>query len=319
MLRQHGRTVALIGLVGLGLMIPATTHAANCSQAETHYKAAQVHPPRAERLLEKAISECPSHAGALNNLAVIREFQGRLADALALYHRAIAVEPNGAAPYAGLGDILMMRKNFGGAAKAYQTFLSKLKNEKLKGDPSGLAPYEADYERRLQLARSHLNPEQAQKNGSAAASNRNIVTAKAITRSLTTKPKKTRFRGLGLAVRAEPSIDLQILFDFNSDGIKKESLSQISEIAKALNSNKLQHALILIEGHTDSAGSDQYNLTLSHRRAAAVQRMLTKRFGVDIRRSKIKGLGEKAPIFSNNLDAGRAKNRRVTIVNLSKK
>ena len=278
MMRQRGRTAALIGLVGLGftflgLSIPASTYAANCSQAESHYKAAQVHPPRAERLLEKAISECPSHAGALNNLAVIRESQGRLADALALYHQAISAEPNGPAPYAGLGDILMMEKDYGGAAEAYQTFLTKLQNDKLNGDPSGLAAHEADYQRRLQTARSHLTPEQVPKrtqvkkakrtpeNVSAPPSNQNIVTARAITRSLTTKPKKSRYRGLGLAVRTEPSIDLQILFDFNSDGIKNESLSQIGEIAKALKSAKLQNARILIEGHTDSAGSDQYNLT----------------------------------------------------------
>ena len=324
MLRQCGRTAALIGLVGLGLTFlgssfSASTYAANCSQADSHYKAAQVRPPQAERLLEKAISECPSHAGALNNLAVIRESQGRLAEALALYQRAITAEPSGPAPYAGLGDILMMKKNFSGAAEAYQTFLTKLKDDKLKGDPSGLAPYEADYQRRLQTARSHLPPEQAQINEPAPPSKQDIVTARAITRSLTTKPKKPRFRGLGLAVRTEPSIDLQILFDFNSDGIKKESLSQIGEIAKALNSPKLQNTRILIEGHTDSAGSDQYNLTLSQRRAAAVQHMLTKRFGMDVQRSEINGLGEKAPIASNHSDAGRALNRRVTIVNLSKK
>jgi outer membrane protein OmpA-like peptidoglycan-associated protein len=319
MLRQRGRAAVLIGLVGLGLSFPASTHAANCSQAEAHYKAAQVHPPRAESLLEKAISECPSHAGALNNLAVIRESQGRLTDAQALYRQAIAAEPNGPAPYAGLGDIFMVKKNFRGAAEAYQTFLSKLQDDKLKGDPSGLVPHEANYRRRLQKARSHVSGDQALENESAPPSNQNIVTAKAITRSLTTKPKKPRYRGLGLAVRTEPSIDLQILFDFNSDGIKKESLSQIGEIAKALNSPKLQNTRILIEGHTDSAGSDQYNLTLSQRRAAAVQHMLTKRFGMDVQRSEINGLGEKAPIASNHSDAGRALNRRVTIVNLSKK
>lgn len=222
-MQGHSRkATALIGLFSLGLMFPATAHAARCEQAETQYKAAQEQPSRAESLLTNAVLECPRHAGALNNLAVIRESQGRLDEALALYRRAIDAEPDGAVPYAGLGDILMMRKNPAEAAQAYQIFLAKLRDEKLNGDPSGLAAHEADYQRRLQSALSQLRPEKAEK---IVVFKQNIVVASTITRSLTTKPKKPRFRGLGLAARTEPSIDIQILFDFNSDGIKKISVA----------------------------------------------------------------------------------------------
>lgn len=122
---------------------------------------------------------------------------------------------------------------------------------------------------------------------------------------------------MGLAPRTEPSINIQILFEFNSDEIKKDLLDQVAEIAKALNSKKLQNARILIEGHTDDTGADAYNLSLSQRRAKAVQELLINRFGIDASRSSAKGLGEKSPIASNQSVAGRALNRRVTFVNLS--
>jgi outer membrane protein OmpA-like peptidoglycan-associated protein len=221
----------------------------------------------------------------------------------------INASPDVPAPYAGLGDILVLQKSYAEAAQAYQSFLDKLQNEKLKANPSEIIVYEKDYQQRLQKVLSHLNPGELPR--------QKFISANVITQSLTIKPKKPLFRGLGLAPRTEPSINIQILFEFNSDGIKKDSLDQVAEIAKALNSKKLQNARILIEGHTDDTGADAYNLSLSQRRAKAVQELLINRFGIDASRSSAKGLGEKSPIASNQSVAGRALNRRVTFVNLS--
>jgi outer membrane protein OmpA-like peptidoglycan-associated protein len=67
-----------------------------------------------------------------------------------------------------------------------------------------------------------------------------------------------------------------------------------------------------IDGHTDSVGSEEYNLALSDRRAKAVFDYLTSR-GVDPSRLKSQGFGESNPIAPNDTEAGRAQNRRVEI------
>ena len=70
---------------------------------------------------------------------------------------------------------------------------------------------------------------------------------------------------------------------------------------------------VLIEGHTDSAGSESYNQYLSERRAMAVRTALVQA-NVDPARISTVGYGEMRPIATNDTDAGRLKNRRVEIV-----
>jgi outer membrane protein OmpA-like peptidoglycan-associated protein len=70
---------------------------------------------------------------------------------------------------------------------------------------------------------------------------------------------------------------------------------------------------IMIEGHTDSTGSDEYNRDLSERRAQAVRDALVER-GVSFDRVVTRGLGEAYPVASNDAAAGRQLNRRVEIV-----
>jgi outer membrane protein OmpA-like peptidoglycan-associated protein len=67
---------------------------------------------------------------------------------------------------------------------------------------------------------------------------------------------------------------------------------------------------IELSGHTDSKGSDKYNLKLSKERAEAVFNYLVSK-GIDEKRLTHKGYGAKQPIADNATDAGRAKNRRV--------
>ena len=72
-------------------------------------------------------------------------------------------------------------------------------------------------------------------------------------------------------------------------------------------------ATALIEGHTDSVGSDAYNLKLSDRRAKSVYDYLTSR-GVDPGRLSSIGKGESAPIADNETEEGRQQNRRVMLI-----
>jgi len=71
-------------------------------------------------------------------------------------------------------------------------------------------------------------------------------------------------------------------------------------------------SLIDVYGHTDSTGSDQYNLDLSKRRADAVARYLISR-GVSSARIQTQGMGESYPVADNNTADGRSRNRRVEV------
>jgi OOP family OmpA-OmpF porin len=72
------------------------------------------------------------------------------------------------------------------------------------------------------------------------------------------------------------------------------------------------HLTVLVEGHTDSVGTDSYNAALSQRRADAVKSYLVSK-GIAASRVESRGLGESKPVASNDTAMGRAENRRVEI------
>lgn len=76
--------------------------------------------------------------------------------------------------------------------------------------------------------------------------------------------------------------------------------------------NQYPNSLIDVYGHTDSTGSDSYNMDLSKRRADAVARYLISQ-GVNSARIQTQGMGESYPIADNTTEEGRALNRRVEI------
>ena len=263
-----------------------------------------------EALLKKVVGLCPSHGPALNNLGVINEGRGEFRMAERYYRRAIAAGDAGIAPYAGLGDALRARGDEKSAAAAYRQFLAGLEVEISRGDPNGLRSYESEYRSRLKSLLAGERRSSADREKAAP-----IIGSAVITRSLTTKP--IRVRGLAVQWNDKPFVDVQILFDFDSDRIKPGSLVQLREIAASLKNPALRRAQILIAGHTDSVGQEPYNLNLSIRRATAVRRALADQFGIDGARTRIKGYGEGRPVATNETPDGQAKNRRVTFVNSS--
>ena len=76
--------------------------------------------------------------------------------------------------------------------------------------------------------------------------------------------------------------------------------------------NKYEDTNILIEGHTDSTGSESLNMELSESRSASVARQL-KSQGVVGKRISTVGYGENQPIADNSLVEGRCQNRRVEV------
>ncbi len=111
-------------------------------------------------------------------------------------------------------------------------------------------------------------------------------------------------------------IDLTVNFKTDSDALFGNAYDQVQEIAKALKSSALSGQKVLIEGHTDSDGDDEYNMDLSYRRALTVMKALVSDYGVDQSLLSIKGYGEQDPIATNETRYGKALNRRVTLVRL---
>jgi len=102
-----------------------------------------------------------------------------------------------------------------------------------------------------------------------------------------------------------------VLFDTGRATLKPGADRTIERLAQALKDN--QNTRVMIEGHTDSVGSEEYNIGLSERRAEAVADALRFR-GVPADRYEAKGLGKDFPVASNDTQAGRQQNRRVEIV-----
>lgn len=102
-----------------------------------------------------------------------------------------------------------------------------------------------------------------------------------------------------------------VLFDSGSAQLKSGGMRHIDKLVTLLNDHPERN--LLIEGHTDSVGSDQFNQELSEQRAQAVREALVSR-GINFNRVQIRGYGETYPLVSNNSAVGRQQNRRVEIV-----
>jgi len=103
-----------------------------------------------------------------------------------------------------------------------------------------------------------------------------------------------------------------ILFDTNRDALKPESRPALEQIARLLKTNP--GLKLVVTGHTDNQGAFDYNVDLSRRRAAAVINSLAADFGIARDRLTPFGVGMAAPTAVNTTDDGRAKNRRVELV-----
>ncbi|MDY6944656.1 MAG: OmpA family protein [Pseudomonadota bacterium] len=102
-----------------------------------------------------------------------------------------------------------------------------------------------------------------------------------------------------------------VLFDTGLATLKPGAYSTVDRLASVL--KEAPDRKVLIEGHTDSVGSDEYNQGLSERRAAAVQTALLER-GVRSDQIRALGKGEAVPVASNDNAAGRQQNRRVEMI-----
>jgi outer membrane protein OmpA-like peptidoglycan-associated protein len=101
-----------------------------------------------------------------------------------------------------------------------------------------------------------------------------------------------------------------VSFDTDSAEVKPGFNSEINRVSEVL--KQYPATVIRVEGHTDSRGSDAYNMDLSKRRSEAVKNLLVQR-GIESNRIEIIAFGETMPVATNDTEAGRQKNRRVEI------
>jgi outer membrane protein OmpA-like peptidoglycan-associated protein len=103
-----------------------------------------------------------------------------------------------------------------------------------------------------------------------------------------------------------------IYFDIDKAEMKPESGPALDEMAKLLRTNAALNVFIV--GHTDNTGTFEHNMKLSQDRAAAVVSELAGKHGIAATRLRPVGVASLAPVSSNKSDQGRAKNRRVELV-----
>jgi outer membrane protein OmpA-like peptidoglycan-associated protein len=104
-------------------------------------------------------------------------------------------------------------------------------------------------------------------------------------------------------------VELDVKFDFDKAVVKEGSFDDIRDLAEFM--KQFPQTTTVVEGHTDSVGTDSYNQQLSERRAMAVREVLVNQYGVQGGRVDAIGYGEARPVADNETEEGRAINRRV--------
>jgi outer membrane protein OmpA-like peptidoglycan-associated protein len=133
------------------------------------------------------------------------------------------------------------------------------------------------------------------------------------TRSLTTIEREQ----ITSIAKKRPSIDLEVNFDYNSDHIGSKASPQVTALGEALSSSDLKGGTFILAGHTDAKGGETYNQGLSERRAEAVKRFLSEKYGIDTSNLVTVGYGKTQ--LKNPAGPFTAENRRVQVINASDK
>jgi outer membrane protein OmpA-like peptidoglycan-associated protein len=102
-----------------------------------------------------------------------------------------------------------------------------------------------------------------------------------------------------------------LTFESGSAVVEEQHRALLQKVAEA--ASVFPRSQLVIEGHTDSYGSDTTNMSLSRQRAEAVSAFLTAQFGIPAFRSSAVGYGETQPIANNETPQGRERNRRIDI------
>lgn len=131
------------------------------------------------------------------------------------------------------------------------------------------------------------------------------------TRSLTTAERNQ----VATIADSKPKIDLEINFEFGSATIGTKATQALTDLGRALTSDELKGRSFFVSGYTDAKGDETFNQDLSERRADAVKRYLSEKFGIEPGKLMTVGYGKTR--LKNSTDPYASENRRVQIVNLA--
>ena len=101
-------------------------------------------------------------------------------------------------------------------------------------------------------------------------------------------------------------------FKTNSIELSEKGIQTVDSLAKKLAQHNFEK--IIINGHTDDVGTNEYNMNLSLKRAESIKKLLAKKLKNRNVKYEVNGLGENEPIASNRTESNRARNRRVEII-----
>jgi len=114
--------------------------------------------------------------------------------------------------------------------------------------------------------------------------------------------------------KERPKINLEIYFDYNSAAVTEKAEPQLNELGNALKSSRLENSVVVLSGHTDGKGGDEYNQKLSERRSEAVKKYLVEKLKISPDNLSTVGYGKRD--LKNKSEPYAAENRRVEIVNM---
>ena len=123
---------------------------------------------------------------------------------------------------------------------------------------------------------------------------------------------KTETKQVELDTQISPETKPAVYFDHDKSNIKPSYHELLEEIGTAL-AGRLSHISVVLSGHADSTGTEEYNNALSLERANTVKEYLVKNFNISPGRIAVTAYGEGMPVASNNTLKGLALNRRVEI------
>ena len=222
----------------------------------------------------------------------ILEERGTYQEAVNAYTRAIECDPGCADAYLKRGTALFSEKKTN-CSKSLDDLTAAIK----------LAPKNADaYYQRGIINYYVINNEQARKDMETAAA----LGHKGALEWLAPKTETKQTDGTPLNVKSA------VYFDHNKSNIKPSYHKLLEETGTVLTKNHPRTSIVL-SGHADSTGTEEYNNTLSLKRATTVKGYLMKNFKISLERITVKAYGESMPIASNDTKEGRALNRRVEI------
>jgi len=106
------------------------------------------------------------------------------------------------------------------------------------------------------------------------------------------------------------TFDSDVLFPLNSSYLTDQAKTEIDKLVNLM--DDYPSASLIVEGHTDATGTEEYNQWLSEKRAESVKRYAVEK-GLEARKIQTKGYGQSKPVAPNNTKEGRQKNRRVEV------